>query len=82
MTLELTADQRKQAIASVKSFAAQELDIDAGDLKAGLILDFFLKEIAPSVYNRAIQDAQTYMRDRTADLEGVCYAEEFTYFRK
>ena len=82
MQLDLKPEHRKQAVASIKSFAAKELDLDAGDLKAGLILDFFLKEIAPSVYNRAIQDAQVYLRDRVSDLEGVCYAEEFTYFRK
>ena len=39
-------------------------------------------EIAPSVYNAAIADAQTYLRDRVADLEGACYAPEFGYWPK
>jgi uncharacterized protein (DUF2164 family) len=82
LKLDLTGEQRKRAIASIKQFATQELDLDPGDLKAGIILDFFLQELGPSVYNRAIQDAQTYMRDRTADLEAVCYADEFAYWRK
>jgi uncharacterized protein (DUF2164 family) len=78
--IELTAEQKKRALASIRTFAAQELDQDLGDLKAGLILDFILKEIAPSVYNGAIADAQAYFRDRIGDLEGVCYHAEFAYW--
>ena len=46
------------------------------------MLDFILKEIAPSVYNGAIADAQTYLRDRVADLEGACSAPEFAFWDK
>jgi uncharacterized protein (DUF2164 family) len=53
-----------------------------GELQSRLLLEFFLKEIGPSVYNAAIADAQTYLRDRVADLEGACYAPEFAYWPK
>ena len=79
MSIKLTDEQRKQSIASIKRYVAQELDQDIGDLKAGLLLDFFVKEIAPSVYNGAVADAQAYLRDRLSDLEGVCYHDEFGY---
>ena len=82
MKPDLTPEQRKQALSSIKAFASRELDVDAGDLKAGMILDFFLKEIAPSVYNGAIRDAQKFLSERVNDLDGVCYADEFTYFKK
>ena len=49
-------------------------------MKAGLVLEFILKEIAPSVYNSAIADAQTYLRDRVADLEGACSVPEFAFW--
>ena len=82
MAIELNAEQKKRALASIKTFASQELDQDLGDLKAGLVLEFILKEIAPSVYNQAIADAQAFFRDRVADLEGVCYHAEFSYWQK
>jgi len=44
------------------------------------VLEFFLKEIAPTVHNGAIAEAQTYLRDRVADLEGACSAIEFGYW--
>ena len=80
MPIELPDDVRKRSVASIKRYFDEELDQDIGDLKAGLVLDFFLKEIAPSVYNAAIADAQAYMRDRVADLEGACSAPEFAYW--
>jgi len=80
MTIELPDDARKHAVASIKRYLLEELDQDVGELKAGLVLEFFLKEIAPTVYNAAIADAQTYIRDRLADLDGACSAPEFAYW--
>jgi len=65
---------------SLQRYVGEALDEDIGDLKAALLLDFVLKEIAPTIYNRAIADAQAYFQARTADLEGVCFEEEFTYW--
>ncbi len=80
MKIELPDDSRKRAVTSLRRYFAAELDQEIGDLKAGLLLDFLLHEIGPSIYNGAIGDAQTYMRDRVADLEGVCSAPEFTFW--
>ena len=80
MNLTLSDDARKQSVASIKRYFAEELDQDIGDLKAGAMLGFFLKEIAPTVYNGAIADAQTYLRDRVAALEGACSVAAFGYW--
>ena len=82
MTVTLSDEVRRQAIASLKRYLAEELDQDVGDLKAGLLLEFILKEVAPSVYNGAIADAQTFLRDQLADLEGACSVPEFGYWPK
>jgi uncharacterized protein (DUF2164 family) len=80
MAITLTPDARRRALASIKQYVSENLDQDLGDLQAGLLLDFVLTDIGPSVYNRAIQDAQTYLQDRLADLEGVCHEQEFGYW--
>jgi len=80
MSITLTPDTTKRLHGSIKRFAAEQLDEEIGDLKAHLLLDFVLKEIGPSIYNRAIADAQTYFQSRVADLEGVCHEKEFTYW--
>ena len=80
MTISLPDDVRKQSVASIKRYFAEELDQDIGELKAGLLLEFMLKEIAPTIYNGAIADAQTFLRDRLADLDGACSVPEFAYW--
>ncbi|HEY9227056.1 MAG TPA: DUF2164 domain-containing protein [Gemmatimonadaceae bacterium] len=79
-TISLSDDARKRSIASIKRYFAEELDQDIGDLKAGLLLEFITKEIGPTIYNAAIADAQTFLRDRVADLDGACSAPEFAYW--
>ena len=82
MPITLSDEIADRAIASIRRYVAEELDQEIGDLKARLMLEFFIKEIGGSVYNAAIADAQTYFRDRVADLEGACFAPEFAYWPK
>ena len=82
MAVALADDVRKHALTSLKRFWTENLDAEVGDLQAMALLDFFLKEIGPSVYNLGVADAQTYLRDRLVDLEGTCYEPEFAYWPK
>ena len=80
MPINLSADTTKRLIVSIKRYAAENLDEEIGDLKAGLLLDYVLKEIGPAIYNQAIADAQSYFTGRVADLDGVCHEPEFGYW--
>lgn len=80
MAITLSNDDTSKALASIRRYFAEQMDQDVGELQARLLLDFFLGEIAPAVYNAAIGDAQTYMRDRVADLEDVCFVPPFEYW--
>ena len=82
MAIELSSDTRKQAVASIRRYFDEVLDTDIGDLKAEMMLDYFIKEIAPSVYNQAITDAQKLMQDRVTELDSALFAIEFGYFDK
>jgi uncharacterized protein (DUF2164 family) len=80
MAITLEPDTRTQAVNSIRRYFTEQWDQEVGDLKAGLLLDYFLQEIGPSVYNRAVNDAQVYVRDRVADLEAACYEREFGFW--
>jgi uncharacterized protein (DUF2164 family) len=83
LAIKLAGESRARAIASIKRYFAEQMDDhEVGDLKADLLLGFFLQEIAPTVYNRAITDAQSYFQEKTADLEGSCYEPEFGYWQE
>ena len=81
MAITLPPETTRTLVASIKRYAKENLDEEMGDLKAGLFLDYVLREIGPSIYNRAIADAQAYFTDRVADLEGVCHEDELTYWK-
>ncbi len=51
MAIKLSKEAKKQVIASIKRYFAENLDDDIGDLKADLLLDYFLLEIGPTIYN-------------------------------
>jgi uncharacterized protein (DUF2164 family) len=78
--IAISPEAKTRALASIKRYFAEELDEDIGDLKADLMLDFIVREIGPTVYNRAIADARAFFEERSADLEGVCYHAEFPYW--
>ena len=75
--IKLSDPTIKRLHASIRRYVAENLDEEIGDLKAGLLLEFCLKEIGPSIYNQAIADAQSFSTDRVADLDGVCHEDEF-----
>jgi uncharacterized protein (DUF2164 family) len=81
MTIELEKEVEQRLTASIKRYFAENLDEEIGELKASLLLGFCLEEIGPSIYNQAIADAQSYLRDKVADLDGSCYEPEFQYWK-
>lgn len=76
-SISISDAARKQGIASIKHFVLDTLDQEIGDLKAALILDYFLKEHGPTVYNQALADARAFVEEKAADLEGLGYQVEF-----
>jgi uncharacterized protein (DUF2164 family) len=78
--LELPKAQREQAIASIQRYVEENFAEPIGNLAAGNLLNFFLEEIAPVVYNQAIGDAQSRLTQRIADLSGELFADEFQYW--
>ncbi|MCA9730074.1 MAG: DUF2164 domain-containing protein [Candidatus Eisenbacteria bacterium] len=82
MPIELPKEARERLQGSLKKYFQENMEEEIGDLKAMLMVDFFLREIGPSVYNQAISDAQSYLNDRVADLDGVLHQPEFGYWKK
>jgi len=82
MAIELDKEARKEAIASIERWFQDERDERVGNIFAGALLGFFLEEIAPTVYNRAVADVQARLRMRVDDLEIEVHEDEFGYWRK
>ena len=82
MAIELDKEARKEAIASIERWFQEERDERVGNVFAGALLGFFLDEIAPSVYNRAVADVQERLHVRVDELEIEVHEDEFGHWRK
>jgi uncharacterized protein (DUF2164 family) len=81
MAISLEKEKRERAIKSIRQYFAENMDEEVGDLKASLLLDFFLEEIGGCVYNKAVADAQAFFQEKVADLEGARYEPEFAHWK-
>lgn len=80
MAIALAPEQLKQMQASIRRYASEHLDEEMGDLKAGLMLDFVMRELAPTIYNQGVSDTQAWLQQKLGDLEGECFESEFGYW--
>lgn len=80
MKIEISQQARANAVASIQRYFEQNLPEPIGELPAGLLLDFFIEEVGPLIYNRAIADAQARMAMRVSDLSGELFADEFQFW--
>ena len=82
MSIELTKEARADAMASIQQYFERNMPEPIGELPAGLLLSFFVEEVGPAIYNRAIADAQARLSMRVADLSGELYEDEFQYWQR
>jgi uncharacterized protein (DUF2164 family) len=80
--IELNERARKDAIASLQQYFDENLPEPIGDLAAGMLLNFFIEEVGPVIYNGAIADAQAKIQARVGDLSGELFEDEFQYWAR
>lgn len=74
--IKIDDEKRQLLLRSVKCHFSDRHDETIGDLKAEMLLDFFIEHLGPPVYNQAIKDARTFMQEKLVDLEAEFYAIE------
>ncbi len=82
MTIELSRDARAAAVSSIQRYFKENMEEPIGNMAAGSLLDFFLGEIAPLVYNKAVADVQERLQLRVSEVDMEVHEEEFQYWRK
>ena len=82
MTIELDKEAREQAIASIERYVREQLDERIGNLAAGALLSFFVEEIGPTIYNRAVADVQERLAARVSEIDLEVHEDEFGYWRR
>ncbi len=76
MKIRLSEDRRARLLQSVKAHFAEHFDEPLSDFRAEGLLDFFVRELGPPVYNQGVRDASSYMQSKLTDIEGEVYEHE------
>ena len=66
---------------SVQRYYATHFDEPLSSFRAEGLLDFFVGELGPAVYNQGVRDACGFMQDKLGDLEGEVYEPERPHSR-
>ncbi|QDP39325.1 DUF2164 family protein [Radiobacillus deserti] len=66
--IPLSDSEKQNMIHLIQAYFLEERGEELGELAASFILDFFMKELAPIVYNIGIQDAHTFLQSKLEDV--------------
>ena len=76
MRIRLSPERRAALLRAIKDYSRAEFDDELSDFRAQALLDFFVRELGPPVYNQGVRDATSFMQSRLADIEGDVYERE------
>ena len=82
MAIGLSPEQSQEAIASIERYFRENREEKIGNIAAGALLGYFLEELGPVVYNRAVADVQERLQARVVEVDIEVHEDEFQYWRK
>ena len=82
MAIVLSKDARTCAITSIERYFLEENGEPIGNMAAGALLNFFLAEIGPTIYNQAVAEAQERLQARVAELDIELHEDAFTWWSR
>ncbi|MEO6169553.1 MAG: DUF2164 domain-containing protein [Lysobacter sp.] len=82
MTIKIPDPVRTQSLASIQRYFNTNMDQEIGDLPAGMLLDYFIEDIGPAIYNQAVADVQERLQARVLEVDAEVYADEFPYWSR
>ena len=82
MTIELSKEDRAQAVATIERYFRENMEEKIGNMAANDLLAFFLEEVGPSIYNKGVSDAQERLQVRVSELDFEVHEDEFAYWQK
>jgi uncharacterized protein (DUF2164 family) len=75
MRVRISAERRATLLGAIKRFS-NEFDESISDFRAEGLLDFFVRELGPPVYNQGVRDACGYLQEKLSDIEGDIFERE------
>lgn len=78
---KIQREHKLQMVENIQQYFQKNTDYEMGNIEAEELLDLVLEEMAPIIYNQAIQDARKVMQKQIASLEEELYVLEVPFRR-
>lgn len=65
---DISKEVRDRMVSLIKEYFLEERGIELGDLAASMVLDFFVRTLAPEFYNQGVYDAYRYLLEKAEDV--------------
>lgn len=76
MRIQLAPDRRDRLLLALKAHFTEAFDEPLSDFRAHGLLDFFIEQLGPPVYNQGVRDAAAYVQRALSDIEGEVYERD------
>jgi uncharacterized protein (DUF2164 family) len=76
MRIRLTDERRAALRDALQDHFSSEFSEELSDFRADGIVELFVRELGPPVYNQGVRDAAGYLQDKLADIEGEVYERD------
>ena len=76
MRIRLSPERRTALLEAIQRYFEGEFDEPLSGFRAEGLLDFFVRELGPPIYNQGVRDAASFMQEKLADIEGDVYEKE------
>lgn len=76
MRIKLSEERREDLSTTVQQLFQDEFERNLSEFQAQRLIDFFMQQLGPPVYNQAIQDARAYVLTKLEDIDGEVYEPE------
>jgi len=70
MRIRLSPERRASLMSAIKEYFSAEFDESLSDFRAEGLLEFFVRELGPPLYNQGVRDAAGFMQEKLTDIEG------------
>ena len=76
MRIHLDPERRSMLLDAATRFYRDEFDESLSEFRAASLVDFFIRELGPPVYNQGVRDAAGYVQQKLTDIEGDVFERE------
>jgi len=76
MRVRLSPERRASLLEALKRYFLKEFDEPLSEFRAEGLLDLFIRELGPPLYNQGVRDAAAFMQGKLNDIDGEVYERE------